>query len=90
VFQLKREYKSIEVMNSPQTQIRQDSKVCNRLRMSNPKDTRTPGNTTAKLFQLMMGCESIEVMNNPQMHIRRDAKLYIPIRIPSWKDWCKL
>jgi hypothetical protein len=71
-----KECKSIEVTNTTEMQIRQDSKSWNPLGMSPSKDGCNYRNSIWKLFQLMKECESIEVTNMIEMHIRQTSKLW--------------
>jgi hypothetical protein len=61
-------------MNTSETQIRQERRVCSRVRTSNSADPYSPGNRIWKLSQLTQEGKSIEVMNNIQMQIRQVQK----------------
>jgi hypothetical protein len=68
----RREDKSIQVTNNLKTVPRQVSKACNHIQMSNPKESRNPGNNPPKLFPLGKECKSTEGTSNVKMQTSQD------------------
>jgi hypothetical protein len=66
--------KSREVMDSPEIQIRQESKSARRTQMSHSKDSRKLGNRVWLLVQLRKEYEPSEAIHTPSMQIRQDSE----------------
>jgi hypothetical protein len=69
-----RECKSIEVMNTWQMPIRQETKYYSRVRMTNSKDAHNQRSMIWRLFQLMKECRSTEVNGTLKRKIREEPK----------------
>jgi hypothetical protein len=69
-----KQYEMIEVMNTAQMLIPQQSKAANPSRISSPKARSSPENTILKSPQLSMEDKSMEVVHNKQMLTLPESK----------------
>jgi hypothetical protein len=75
-----KEYKSIEGLDSSQTQIPQESQSGSRIRTSNPKALRTPRSSGMKWFALTKECKPIEAIHKMKRQIRQESQVCAPIQ----------